>query len=146
MKDAGFTLIEILVVIVILGLVAALVAIHGPSRNLTLDLRATAQEIAQTLRLARARAIARDQIVGVAFDPATHMMRLEGTPPRKLPPDLGIVVTATLGNTIGKRMAAIRFAPDGSSSGGRVELGSGTRRVRVGVDWLTGRVSVAYGA
>lgn len=144
--EAGFTLIEILVVIVILGLVAALVAMHGPQRNATLDLRAAAQEVAQTLRLARARAIAGNRVVGVAFDPATHMMRLEGTTPRPLPPDLGIAVTAAPGNTLGQRMAAIRFAPDGSSSGGSVELGTGGRRARIGVDWLTGRVSLTFGA
>ena len=35
------------------------------------------------------------------------------------------------------------FAPDGSSTGGRIELAAGARRMQVGVDWLTGRVSVA---
>ena len=37
----------------------------------------------------------------------------------------------------------IRFNPDGSSSGGRITLADGSRRVAVGVDWLTGRVTVA---
>jgi general secretion pathway protein H len=37
----------------------------------------------------------------------------------------------------------IRFNPDGSSTGGRVSIGDGRRSIAVGVDWLTGRVSVA---
>ena len=37
----------------------------------------------------------------------------------------------------------IRFNPDGSSTGGRISLIDGQRKVAVGVDWLTGRVSVA---
>jgi general secretion pathway protein H len=37
----------------------------------------------------------------------------------------------------------IRFNPDGSSSGGRIVLADGTRRIAVGVDWLTGRVVIA---
>jgi len=37
----------------------------------------------------------------------------------------------------------ISFAPDGSSSGGRIELAENGVRLLVGVDWLTGLVSVA---
>ncbi|TCV91049.1 hypothetical protein EC912_1171, partial [Luteibacter rhizovicinus] len=36
----------------------------------------------------------------------------------------------------------IRFFPDGSSTGGRVTLGRGTREWHVNVGWLTGAVSV----
>ena len=42
-----------------------------------------------------------------------------------------------------RRTGAISFAPDGSSSGGRIERADGGRRMRVSVDWLTGRVGVA---
>jgi general secretion pathway protein H len=35
----------------------------------------------------------------------------------------------------------IRFAPDGSASGGRIELSGGGRTIWVGIDWLSGRVS-----
>jgi len=41
------------------------------------------------------------------------------------------------------REGDIRFNPDGSSTGGRISLADGRRRLGVGVDWLTGRVSVA---
>ncbi len=41
--------------------------------------------------------------------------------------------------------AGIAFLPDGSSSGGRVELADGSRHMQIGVEWLTGRVSVADG-
>ena len=43
--------------------------------------------------------------------------------------------SATLGD--------IRFNPDGSSTGGRIVLADGSRKIAVGVDWLTGRVTVA---
>ena len=35
---------------------------------------------------------------------------------------------------------AIVFAPDGSSSGGRIDLDSGTIHMQLDVSWLTGRV------
>ena len=40
---------------------------------------------------------------------------------------------------------AIRFYPDGSSTGGRVTLASGERKFLVDVDWLTGRVTIKEG-
>ena len=57
-----------------------------------------------------------------------------------MPPGVSLAVVAVDGQT-----AAITFLPDGSSTGGRVELAGAARRVQVGVDWLTGRVTVADG-
>jgi general secretion pathway protein H len=37
----------------------------------------------------------------------------------------------------------IRFDPDGGSSGGRVTINGGGQIWMVGVDWLSGRVSIA---
>ena len=41
------------------------------------------------------------------------------------------------------KVGAIRFYPDGSSTGGRITVASGERKYLVDVDWLTGRVSIA---
>ena len=145
-REAGFTLIEVLAVLAVLGLAVALVVMHGPQRSPALDLRTAVQQVAGTLRLARSRAIASNRDVGVTFDTAARSVRLDGTGARTLPPGVGITVTALmtapLGETAGERPAAIRFAPDGSSTGGQVDLDGAGRRVRVGVEWLTGRVEV----
>jgi general secretion pathway protein H len=50
-------------------------------------------------------------------------------------------MTTVAGKTIGNRVGAIGFEPDGSSTGGRVQLMGGGRKLQIGVDWLTGRVS-----
>ena len=137
--DAGFTLIEVLVVLAILGLVAGLVAVRGPSRSAALDLRAASGEVARAMRLARTQAIAGNAAVPVVLDPATSGYRVGDGPPRRLPAGIGLSVIAVAG----AGLPTISFAPDGSSSGGRVELAAGGRRVQVGVEWLTGRVVVA---
>ncbi len=43
------------------------------------------------------------------------------------------------------KRGAIRFYPDGSSTGGRITVASGERKFLVDVDWLTGRVSIKEG-
>ena len=41
-------------------------------------------------------------------------------------------------------ISEIRFAPDGSSSGGRISLFSKNKKYIVYVDWLTGRVVIDH--
>ena len=139
-RAAGFTLIEVTVVLVILGLGLALLTTRGPLRSTALDLRAATGEVAQALRLARARAVVTDRAVVVAVDPAANAFRVGSGPTQPLPRGVLLEATAAQGQAPG--VAAFRFAPDGSSSGGRVTLTAGGRRATVGVDWLTGRVSV----
>ena len=135
---AGFTLIEMLVVLVILGLALGIVLLRGPLRSATLDVRTAAAQVAQGMRLARARAIQTDRLVAVAVDANTHLFQVGGSPPQALPNTVAITVDGGAGET-----ERIVFEPDGSASGGRVDLASGGGRMRVAVDWLTGRVSVA---
>jgi len=141
-RDAGFTLIEVIVVLVVLGLVGGLVLSRGPAHSAALDMRLASVSVAQALRLARTRAIASNQGVSVVFDTQAGTIQVGTAPPRSLPPGLAMAVTATADQSRGPR-AAIRFLPDGSSTGGRVELAGNGRSVQVGVDWLTGRVIAA---
>lgn len=137
--DAGFTLIEVLVVLAILGLTAGLVATRGPGRNAALDLRAASGEVARAMRLARTQAIAGNAPVPVVLDPAAAGYRVGDGPPRRLAAGIDLSVVAVAG----AGLPTILFTPDGSSSGGRVELAAAGRRVQVSVEWLTGRVVVA---
>jgi len=141
---AGFTLIELAVVLVIIGLMLGLVLQHGPMRSPALQARAAAAQVAQGLRFARSRAIALNRPVTFSLDPADHSFRIDGAPPQALPPALQLGVLSVVSKASRQRnLAAISFAPDGSSSGGRIELAGNGVRLLVGVDWLTGLVSVA---
>jgi general secretion pathway protein H len=138
----GFTLIEMIVVVAIMGLVLAMVAARGPLGMHTLTARAAANALASGLRQARTRAIADNRAVAVSIDLAGHRWRIGADRPIELPRDLTIAVLTVAGQSAGGTVADIRFLPDGSSTGGRVELRDGQRRMRIGVDWLNGRVSV----
>jgi general secretion pathway protein H len=134
--ESGFTLFEMIVVLVVLGLVLAMVAGRSTAHSRTLDLKATAEEMAAGLRLTRSVAIREDRPASFRVDPATGQWQAAGGRQRALPPDVVVAVQDMPGNTV-------RFDPDGGASGGRIDLRAGARTVAVAVNWLTGRVSIA---
>jgi general secretion pathway protein H len=141
--SAGFTLIEVVVTLAILGLALVLVAAYKPPWSSGLGLKGTASELASGLRLARSEAIASNRPVRFDLDVAGHVYRVGARAERRLPANLSIELLTITGENRRANVGDIRFNPDGSSTGGRIVLAEGTRRTAVGVDWLTGRVSVA---
>ena len=133
-QASGFTLLEMVVVLVILGLVGGLVLTRAPQHGGTLDLRAATSLVTGTLRTARSRAMVADRPVPVRFDAAGAALQLGADPIRRLP--IGIRFTAVA-------PPAILFRPDGSSSGGTVDLAGRADRARIAVNWLTGRIAVS---
>jgi general secretion pathway protein H len=121
----GFTLLELIVVIIVLGLLAGIVATRGPLRNDRLELNASAWALANALDLARSRAIATGQVIAVTTSESGFIAN-EG--PFSLPE----------GETMSR--ARVLFTPAGLSSGGTIILGSHSGRILLSVNWLTGRV------
>ncbi|NPD66195.1 prepilin-type N-terminal cleavage/methylation domain-containing protein [Lichenicola cladoniae] len=130
--DSGFTLIEMIVVLVVLALVGSIVLARGPMHSATLDLRASARAMASDMRRTRAGAIATDHDVVFTADPVQRDYGIRKGARHGLAAAIAIVGIP----------APIVFHADGSSSGGVVTLGEMERRLSVHVDWLTGRVDV----
>jgi general secretion pathway protein H len=132
-SDGGFTLLEMLAVLAVLGLALGLVLWRGPMRSPALEARVAADSFAQALRAARAQAISEGRPVSFVLDVRRHEYETEGASPQSLP----IAPTVTISASV----TGIRFAPDGSSSGGRIVFEDGGHAVSVNVGWLTGRVT-----
>ncbi len=127
--------------VAIIAIVMGVLIGRGPARSRGLETRAAAGALAQALRAARAQAIATDQDVTVAIDPARHSFAADNSPVQQI--DAGTELVVRPPALAGPRdTRLIRFSADGSSTGGEVILGSGRRRLDVSVEWLTGRVSV----
>jgi general secretion pathway protein H len=142
-REAGFTLIEMIAVLVVAGLLIGLVIARGPMRSRTLDAKAASGEIAMALREARAQAIGADEPVSVTLDLKGHAYQIGNRPPRALPKWIELAITTATGEARGGERPGILFEPDGSSTGGEIKLTDGPTKFRILVDWLSGRVRVA---
>ena len=91
----------------------------------------------------RSAAIAADGAKLLIVDPKHNRFAAEGAVPFHLvPPDVHMTVLTADSELLPDGTPAIRFFPDGSSTGGGVELAGRSATVVVAVDWLTGRVSL----
>src|SRR5260370_35628493 len=91
-SQRGFTLIEMIVVVAIMGLVLAMVAARGPLGLHTLTARAAANELATGFRQARARPTADNRPVPVSIDLPGHRWPVGTDKPIVLPHALDIAV------------------------------------------------------
>ena len=75
---AGFTLLEVLVVLVLVSVITAVVAPAVGSGVQTLRLQSAARHVAAALRLARDRAIRRQEVYFVSFDRERGQVTMAG--------------------------------------------------------------------
>lgn len=134
----GFTLLELLVAMTIAAL---LLTIVGPRLTDTVahaTLRATASRTVAALRETRWEAMKTSKTVAFTIN-ASGQGYVAADKVTALPSGQTISLTQ-YGQSAVDREPDIEFLPDGSSSGGIITIAAGADRVRVNVDWLSGRV------
>jgi general secretion pathway protein H len=129
-RRAGFTLIEMVVVLAVIGLVLGFLGLQRAPRSARLELEAAVRTLTGALQLARSQAIAENRSVAVTIGTASYAA--DGGAPQPLPARIVVRDAGT-----------IAFAANGSSSGGAITLQAGERVAMVKVEWLTGRVSIS---
>jgi general secretion pathway protein H len=142
-SHSGVTLLELLIVLMLMAVIAAVtIPTFGPGVSTT-ELRSAAREVAAGLRLARDQAIAQRSEAMLVLDVAAHSFVV---PPDErvhaLPAGIELKLFTAQSDLLGDQVGALRFYPDGGSTGGRVTLTAGERKYDVDVDWLTGRVAI----
>jgi len=145
-SDGGFTLVELLVVIAILGVMLALVGISARPVSPATHAHSAAQEISGALRAARSAALMSNRSVAFTLDLAPPGYQWGTQSRRALPADIKLALMTGQDQVVSANRGRIRFDPDGASSGGRVSIQGGGQLWMVGVDWLSGRVSVVHAA
>jgi general secretion pathway protein H len=139
----GFTLVEMLLVLVVLALTAGLVTSRFGARSADDNLQAIAYETASRARAARTVAMRSgiDQVV--LIDLADRVVSGGDKSPLQIPTAVDIVAETSAAERPDPSVAAVRFLPNGSSTGGMVRLATGTQAYEIRISWFTGRVSVA---
>jgi len=139
----GFTLVEMLVVLVIVGLMLALVG-SSISRNISgAEMRTAASKVASSLRYTRTQAILRKQEQVFLLDTETRTYQTGKREPVTLPEGMMVELNTARSELTSETAGGIRFYPDGGSTGGNVRLEANGRIYQVNVAWLTGEASVA---
>jgi general secretion pathway protein H len=144
-RSRGFTMIELLAVVLVIAMVAALSPVLFSSGVSAAKHRAAAREVAAMLRLARTEAVAKRVDIGVDFDLEQRTMQMPAATNKRItriPEGIEINLTTTAAETRNEKQASVRFYPDGGATGGRVTLKVRERSYLVDIDWLTGRVSI----
>lgn len=140
-RARGFTLVELVVVLAILGLMAALVPMaYGPMREAA-EYRDTVRAALEGLRAARLKAQLEGRETTFTVNLAARSFGAEGETVYTVPEDLGLRAVVADKEVGADGSLAIRFLPRGGATGGSVDvLRSSGDGVRLRVDWFSGRV------
>jgi len=140
-RKAGFTLIEMQAVMMIIALIAALVltALPGTGRA---QVKALALQTAALFRRERLGAILGARTREVSIDGTQRLIIGDSGDRVSIPRDVVVDVLA-LDEVWRGRQAVVRFLPDGASSGTVVRFSREGATYEVRVNWYTGGVLVA---
>ena len=141
--ERGFALIEILCVLAIIGLLAAIILPAIPRATTRARLESYAVEAAALLKADRNAALRRQVRVTTQVDAEARAIR-SGITGRiiRLPND--VTMQAMLASRCADRLAghSIDFFPSGMSCGGTIALARPGMGYEVRVNWLTGGVDI----
>ena len=142
-RTAGVSLLELMIVLMIMAIVAALVVPMLAGGVSNTELRSAARQLAAGLRLARSEAVTQRRETFLVIDVAGRRFKVDRDPQEHmLPRDVELKLYTAQKDLVDDKVGSIRFYPDGGSNGGRITVGSADRKYEVDVDWLTGRVAI----
>ncbi len=164
MKNRGFSLIEVILVLTILVLAASLVTSSMSNLSRTIELKAAAKKVSGILRYYRSEAINKGLVYQVLFDSESKVVKVQSVslvePVEEREGDEkkeGNEVKTLYGLPEGVRMKeldfpatefpcdlpAVEFYPNGGSNGGSVLLDSRERKgYKVKIHFITGAVEI----
>ena len=141
-KQSGFSMLEIVAVVLILALYVALSGSLLTSDRSGISVKADMHKVAARLRQARSHAIREQSVVSAVIDTERRLVAAnDGARTIKLDPRYLLNVTTAQTDLGRNGIARVRFFPNGGASGATLEFVYGSSRHEVRVNWLTGRVS-----
>lgn len=160
MKERGFSLLEVVIVMVLLGLTAALMAPSFSRFSKSIELKTTAKKVAAILRYCRSEAVSKGKVHQVSFDSNLMVVKaqsIETEDPKEtgqaeprtasksfsIPPGVQMKELNIESTQYPADLPAIEFYPNGGSNGGDFILDAqGLKGFKIKVNFLTGTVVI----
>ena len=140
--SAGFTLIELVVALSVATLVLATAPAALDRLYDAMVYRSAVRNVLTELKAARLHAARTGRPVDFVFDVEARNYGIRGKALREIPERLQVSTVVATSDVFPDELATRRFYPDGSSTGGSLQLmRSSGQGVRLRVDWLLGRVT-----
>ncbi|WJR79988.1 prepilin-type N-terminal cleavage/methylation domain-containing protein [Bradyrhizobium sp. NP1] len=141
--EQGFTLLEMVCVIALIAMLAAVLLPFVPHHTSRSRLQAYALEAATLLKADRNAAIRRGADVSTLVDAASRAIRSGATAQTLRIPD-DVRFDALLPQTCRQRpaLSTVSFFADGMSCGGTIALARLDTAYEIRVNWLTGRIEI----
>ena len=141
--NKGFTLLELIVVLVIMVLGFSMVGLNVSNGNDATALKVAARDIVSALRFARGDALISHQEMTVTL----NLVKKTYTVSRRekeyvIPKTINLKVVTAKSQIQDNELASFRFFPDGSATGGRVTLSKGKAAWQIDINWLTGQIEL----
>ncbi|HXH03632.1 MAG TPA: GspH/FimT family pseudopilin [Candidatus Competibacteraceae bacterium] len=141
-RAAGFSLFELLLVVALIALLGAVAMPMLGAGSGGAELRASARSLAAGLRAARTEALSRQRETVLSVDVERRRFQVGEGEVVQLPEDIGLKLHTARSELRGEGLGGIRFFPDGSATGGHIDVDGASAGFTVNVDWLTGAISI----
>ncbi len=140
-SSKGFTLVELLVVLVMIGIFSSMVFVSVVGGLLRSEENVFIQSFTQTLVRARSASLGRGDAVRFFIDGDNRTFCVEGLKWQHIPKSIKVEGEGV--GEVGPGIHAVTFYPDGSSSGGEIDLKwEGGRIDRIVIDNFLGLIRV----
>lgn len=131
---------------IVLAVAALMMTVVPPMISSALpgaELKSAARQVAASLRYARGKSLTSDEETTLMLDLEAKQFNISGKKKTfQIQRDLDVSLLTAESEMVEEKKGAIRFFPDGGSTGGRISLSTEKRGYAVDVDWLTGKVRI----
>lgn len=145
-RNKGFSLIEILVVMVFIAVIAGFVSSSMTKSLKKTKIRAVSKNLVSALRYTRGQAIVKHEEKTISFNVKEKTYKAPRKKTVHIPDEVELNVYTADSEIADESVGKIRFFSDGSSTGGWVKLTYGKKIWKINVNWLTGEISKVEGA
>lgn len=139
-RAEGFSLIEILAVIVLIAIVLTAVSFSFSKSLSGARIQAASRDLVAALRYTRGQAIVKGKEQTLELNLENNSYQAPNRAAVFLPKDMQLRLLTASNELTSEHSGRIRFYRDGSSTGGHISVITGEREWRINVNWLTGEV------